>query len=55
MDTADWGPFVATLDRNGNLHIYNYIEKKLDLIYKFYDTSSQVIWLPCKVNYFILF
>lgn len=55
MDTADWGPFVATLDKNGNLHIYNYIEKKLNLIYKFYDTSSQVIWLPCKVNYFILF
>ncbi|XP_068986815.1 cilia- and flagella-associated protein 44 isoform X3 [Bombus flavifrons] len=50
MDTADWGPFVATLDRNGNLHIYNYIEKKLDLIYKFYDTSSQVIWLPCKIE-----
>ncbi|CAK9822070.1 Cilia- and flagella-associated protein 44 [Anthophora retusa] len=50
MDIADWGPFVATLDRSGNLHIYNYIEKKLILVYKFYDNGSQVIWLPCKIE-----
>ncbi|XP_043512128.1 cilia- and flagella-associated protein 44 isoform X2 [Frieseomelitta varia] len=50
MDIADWGPFVATLDKNGNLHIYNYIEKELSLIHKFYDTSRQVIWLPCKIE-----
>lgn len=55
MDIADWGPFVATLDKNGNLHIYNYIKKELSLIHKFYDTSRQVIWFPCKVNYFFLF
>ncbi|KAK1137227.1 hypothetical protein K0M31_001748 [Melipona bicolor] len=50
MDIAEWGPFVATLDKNGNLHIYNYIEKELSLIHKFYDTSRQVIWLPCKIE-----
>nr|XP_012143308.1 PREDICTED: cilia- and flagella-associated protein 44 isoform X1 [Megachile rotundata] len=50
MDTADWGPFVATLDRNGNLHIYNYIEKKLSFIHKFHDIGSQVIWFPCKIE-----
>lgn len=50
MDIADWGPFVATFDKNGNLHIYNYIEKTLNLIYKFHNTGSQIIWLPCNVN-----
>ncbi|XP_076749592.1 cilia- and flagella-associated protein 44 [Xylocopa sonorina] len=50
MDVADWGPFVATLDKSGNLHIYNYIEKKLILVYKFYDTGSQLIWLSCEIE-----
>ncbi|XP_026674087.1 uncharacterized protein LOC108630687 isoform X2 [Ceratina calcarata] len=50
MDTADWGPFVATLDSYGNLHIYDYIGKKLILIHKFRDRGSQVVWLPCEVE-----
>ncbi|XP_017757877.1 PREDICTED: uncharacterized protein LOC108549132 [Eufriesea mexicana] len=50
MDITDWGPFIATLDKSGNLHIYNYIEKKLNLVYKFYDIGCQVIWLPCKIE-----
>ncbi|XP_015431042.1 PREDICTED: uncharacterized protein LOC107187452 [Dufourea novaeangliae] len=48
MDAADWGPFVATLDKHGQLHVYNYIEKKLVLVYTFRDNGSQVIWLPCE-------
>ncbi|XP_029043385.1 cilia- and flagella-associated protein 44 isoform X1 [Osmia bicornis bicornis] len=50
MDVADWGPFLATLDKNGNLHIYNYIEKKLNITHKFNDIGSQVIWFPCKIE-----
>lgn len=50
MDTADWGPLVATLDKSGRLHIYNYLEKRLQVIYKFSDKGCQVIWLPCEVN-----
>ncbi|CAL7949001.1 unnamed protein product [Xylocopa violacea] len=50
MDVADWGPFVATLDKSGNLHIYNYIEKKLIVIHKFYDAGCQMIWLSCEIE-----
>lgn len=54
MDIAVWGPFVATLDKSGRLHIYNYMEKKLKVVHKFHDVGSQVIWFPCEVNTFPL-
>ncbi|KAI4496377.1 hypothetical protein M0804_000187 [Polistes exclamans] len=50
MDVADWGPFVATIDITGRLHIYNYTEKKLILTYHFRDSGKQVIWIPSKVD-----
>ncbi|XP_046813293.1 cilia- and flagella-associated protein 44 isoform X2 [Vespa crabro] len=50
MDVAQWGPFVATIGIDGRLHIYNYAEKKLILIYHFRDSGKQVIWLPCKID-----
>lgn len=53
MDVAQWGPFVATIGIDGRLHIYNYAEKKLILIYHFRDSGKQVIWLPCKVSYLL--
>ncbi|KAF7417837.1 hypothetical protein HZH68_000490 [Vespula germanica] len=50
MDVAQWGPFVATIGIDGRLHIYNYAEKKLILIYHFRDPGKQVIWFPCKID-----
>lgn len=50
MDNATWGPFVATFSKAGQLHIYNYIKKKLILVHKFNDIGSQVVWFPCQVN-----
>ncbi|XP_015185345.1 PREDICTED: cilia- and flagella-associated protein 44 [Polistes dominula] len=50
MDVADWGPFVATIDIAGHLHIYNYTEKKLILTYHFRDSGKQVIWIPSKID-----
>ncbi|XP_011056677.1 PREDICTED: cilia- and flagella-associated protein 44, partial [Acromyrmex echinatior] len=50
MDNATWGPFVATLSKTGQLHIYNYLEKKLILAYQFNDTGSQVVWFPCQIE-----
>ncbi|KAG5315180.1 CFA44 protein, partial [Acromyrmex insinuator] len=53
MDNATWGPFVATLSKTGQLHIYNYLEKKLILAYQFNDTGSQVVWFPCQYIHLI--
>ncbi|KAI4492234.1 hypothetical protein M0802_009924 [Mischocyttarus mexicanus] len=50
MDVADWGPFVATIDIAGRLHIYNYAEKKLIVTYHFRDSGKQVVWLPSKID-----
>ncbi|XP_076637400.1 cilia- and flagella-associated protein 44 isoform X1 [Colletes latitarsis] len=50
MDVAVWGPFVASLDENGQLHIYNYIEKKLNVVHSFHDLGTQVIWFPCEIE-----
>ncbi|XP_076666446.1 cilia- and flagella-associated protein 44 isoform X2 [Andrena cerasifolii] len=50
MDAAVWGPFVATLDKSGRLHVYDYIAKKLIVVHKFHDVGSQVIWIPCKIE-----
>ncbi|XP_025994269.1 cilia- and flagella-associated protein 44 isoform X2 [Solenopsis invicta] len=50
MDNATWGPFVATLSKTGQLHIYNYLEKKLILMHKFNDNGSQVVWFPCQIE-----
>ncbi|XP_014472910.1 PREDICTED: cilia- and flagella-associated protein 44 [Dinoponera quadriceps] len=50
MDNATWGPFVATISKVGQLHIYNYMKKKLILDHKFHDIGSQVVWFPCKVE-----
>ncbi|XP_076177015.1 cilia- and flagella-associated protein 44 isoform X2 [Ptiloglossa arizonensis] len=50
MDIAVWGPFVATLDQSGQLHIYNYIEKKLNVVHIFHDIGTQVIWFPPKIE-----
>ncbi|KYN22810.1 WD repeat-containing protein 52 [Trachymyrmex cornetzi] len=50
MDNATWGPFVATLSKTGQLHIYNYLEKKLILAHQFNDTGSQVVWFPCQIE-----
>ncbi|XP_019696509.1 uncharacterized protein LOC105182290 [Harpegnathos saltator] len=50
MDNATWGPFVATISKAGQLHIYNYMEKKLILDHKFNDIGSQVVWFPCKIE-----
>ncbi|XP_053983869.1 cilia- and flagella-associated protein 44 [Hylaeus volcanicus] len=50
MDTAEWGPFVATLDETGQLHIYDYIEKKLNVVHTFHDIGTQIVWLPCKID-----
>lgn len=50
MDNATWGPFVATISTVGQLHIYNYMEKKLILDHKFNDIGSQIVWFPCQVN-----
>ncbi|XP_076234530.1 cilia- and flagella-associated protein 44 isoform X2 [Calliopsis andreniformis] len=50
MDGAVWGPFIATLDKSGQLHIYNYMEKKLYIVHNFHDVGSQVIWFPCEIE-----
>jgi len=50
MANATWGPFIATLSKTGQLHIYNYLKKKLILTYQFNDTGSQVVWFPCQVK-----
>ncbi|XP_032671308.1 cilia- and flagella-associated protein 44 isoform X3 [Odontomachus brunneus] len=50
MDNATWGPFVATISKVGQLHIYNYMEKKLILDHKFNDIGSQIVWFPCQVE-----
>ncbi|KYN44488.1 WD repeat-containing protein 52 [Trachymyrmex septentrionalis] len=50
MDSATWGPFVATLSKTGQLHIYNYLKKKLILTHQFNDTGSQVVWFPCQIE-----
>ncbi|XP_072743964.1 cilia- and flagella-associated protein 44 [Anoplolepis gracilipes] len=50
MDYATWGPFVVTLGKAGQLHIYNYIEKRLILVHNFNDFGSQVIWFPCQIE-----
>lgn len=50
MDCATWGPFIVTLGKAGQLHIYNYIEKRLILIYNFNDIGSQIIWFSCQVK-----
>nr|XP_033337675.1 cilia- and flagella-associated protein 44 [Megalopta genalis] len=50
MDIADWGPYIATIDESGQLHVYNDIEKKLIVGHRFRDSGSQVVWLPCKVE-----
>lgn len=58
MDYATWGSFVVTLGKAGQLHIYNYIEKRLILVHNFYDIGSQVIWFPCQVkisNYLFIY
>ncbi|XP_050459151.1 cilia- and flagella-associated protein 44 isoform X5 [Cataglyphis hispanica] len=50
MDCATWGPFIVTLGKAGQLHIYNYIEKRLILVYNFNDIGSQIIWFPCQIE-----
>ncbi|KYN07248.1 WD repeat-containing protein 52 [Cyphomyrmex costatus] len=50
MDNAKWGPFVTTISKTGQLHIYNYLEKKLILAHQFNDTGSQVVWFPCQIE-----
>ncbi|XP_067210276.1 cilia- and flagella-associated protein 44 isoform X2 [Linepithema humile] len=50
MANATWGPFLATLSKAGQLHIYNYIEKRLILTHKFNDIGSQIVWFPCQVE-----
>jgi len=50
MDNATWGPFVATLSKSGQLHIYNYLKKNLILVHKFNDIGSQIVWFPCQVK-----
>ncbi|XP_076652358.1 cilia- and flagella-associated protein 44 isoform X2 [Halictus rubicundus] len=50
MDTAVWGPFVSTIDESGQLHIYNYITKRLIVVHRFHDSGSQVVWLPCEAD-----
>jgi len=50
MDNATWGPFIATLGKAGQLHIYNYLEQRLIVAYKFNDAGSQIVWFPCHVS-----
>jgi len=50
MDCATWGPFIVTLGKAGQMHIYNYIEKRLILAHNFNDIGSQIIWFPCQVK-----
>ncbi|XP_070529333.1 cilia- and flagella-associated protein 44 isoform X2 [Cardiocondyla obscurior] len=50
MDNATWGPFVATLSKAGQLHIYNYLKKKLILVHKFNDSGCQIVWFPCQIE-----
>ncbi|XP_011636228.1 uncharacterized protein LOC105426623 [Pogonomyrmex barbatus] len=50
MANATWGPFIATLSKVGQLHIYNYIEKRLILVHKFNDIGTQVVWFPCQIE-----
>lgn len=50
MDNTTWGPYIATLGKAGQLHVYNYIEKRLIVVYKFNDIGSKLVWLPCHVS-----
>ncbi|EFN70133.1 WD repeat-containing protein 52 [Camponotus floridanus] len=50
MDCATWGPFIVTLGKAGQMHIYNYIEKRLILAHNFNDIGSQIIWFPCQIE-----
>jgi len=50
MDKATWGPFIATLGKAGQLHIYNYLEQKLIVTHKFNEAGSQIVWFPCHVS-----
>ncbi|XP_036151277.1 cilia- and flagella-associated protein 44 [Monomorium pharaonis] len=50
IDNATWGPFIAALGKAGQLHIYNYLKKKLILVHKFNDIGSQVVWFPCQIE-----
>ncbi|XP_070154334.1 cilia- and flagella-associated protein 44 isoform X2 [Polyergus mexicanus] len=50
MDYATWGPFIVTLGKAGQLHIYNYTEKKLILVHNFNDIGSQIIWFSCQIE-----
>ncbi|XP_029161342.1 cilia- and flagella-associated protein 44 isoform X2 [Nylanderia fulva] len=50
MDCTTWGPFIVTLSKIGQLHIYNYIKKRLILAHNFDDSGSQIIWFPCQIE-----
>jgi hypothetical protein len=50
MDKATWGPFIATLGKAGQLHIYNYLEQRLIVAHKFNEAGSQIVWFPCHVS-----
>lgn len=50
MSVCTWDFFVATCGKDGHLHVYNYLTKKLIIIHQFWDAGSKVIWLPCSVE-----
>ncbi|KAH0945279.1 hypothetical protein HN011_010803, partial [Eciton burchellii] len=50
MDKATWGPFIATLGKAGQLHIYNYLEQRLIVAHKFNEAGSQIVWFPCHIE-----
>lgn len=50
MDVADWGPYAATIDADGHMHVYDYREKSLRLRQKFRDKGSCILWLSPSVR-----
>ncbi|XP_066592907.1 cilia- and flagella-associated protein 44 [Prorops nasuta] len=50
MDVTTCDPYVATIGKEGHLHVYNYLSKRLILVHKFYDMGTRVIWLPHELD-----
>lgn len=42
--TCPYGPFLCSLGIDGRLFIYNYIEKRILKIEKFYAKGCKMIW-----------
>ncbi|KAG7187866.1 hypothetical protein KM043_013850, partial [Ampulex compressa] len=50
MAASDWGPYIASLDITGLLHIYNITTRNLIIRHKFHDIGSNLLWLPISVD-----